>query len=843
MARRKIDYGIDLGTTNSAIARVDEGDVRILKSKDGQMDTTASCVGYNKREALFVGYKAFNMMEEELKAGLKEYQKSGNKKARNTFAEFKRNMGTSDLQHCDNTHRDYSPEELSSEVLKKVRSNVDDEAFASAVITVPAMFKQQQIVATQKAAELAGFQYCELLQEPIAASIAYGLTGKGVDGYWLVFDFGGGTFDAALMRSEEGIIKVVDTSGDNHLGGQNLDYAIVDHILIPHLQKAYSIQGLLNDPEAKFLLRDALKPAAEQIKKEFSTQIDVEFLSDYTIGNDDEDEPIELDLEISASEFEVAVFPHFQRAIDLSLEVLKRSHLKGSDLVAVLLVGGPTFLPILRRMLREQVSPKVNVSVDPMTAVAVGAAVFASTKDVPSHLVTRDLGKVQLTLKYPETTVETEEKLGIRVERALANNAVIGKLYAEVKRKDGLWTSGKVLLENDREILDLRLAEGRANGFSIRIFDEQGSALSCEPDTFSIIQGFKPPEATLPYHLCLLANHSELKKECIVPIEGLEKNVTLPAKGKLRARTQMDLHPGKDGEIRIPIYGTQTPLSRAYPAEIQDTFIISASKLPQFLPSDSPVEFRMTMDASRIITVCAYFPSFDEELIPERVDREEDMDHAEITRDLKKANKTLATLQEGPGSKTEITELKRELGQIEENLEQGQGSGDRLGAAGRLANVWKRLDDLEGANEWPKAEAELNDAHDTVLKTQDEFGSPQSAQAVTEIEPLILEVVRRKDVSSAKKLTQQLYGIHFGILRQHTMWWIYMLQHIDESYQTITWRSPGLARQILTEAKQYVAAGSPTRARVEEYVRKLWDLQPDSQESLTDELNRKLLRI
>ena len=127
MARRKIDYGIDLGTTNSAIARVDEGDVRILKSKDGQMDTTASCVGYNKREALFVGYKAFNMMEEELKAGLKEYQKSGNKKARNTFAEFKRNMGTSDLQHCDNTHRDYSPEELSSEVLKKVRSNVDDD--------------------------------------------------------------------------------------------------------------------------------------------------------------------------------------------------------------------------------------------------------------------------------------------------------------------------------------------------------------------------------------------------------------------------------------------------------------------------------------------------------------------------------------------------------------------------------------------------------------------------------------------------------------------------------------------------------------------------------------------
>lgn len=845
MARRKIDYGIDLGTTNSAIARMDGGDVRIRKSLDGQMDTTPSCVSFTKKRVQFVGTKAFNSMELEQKTALKYWLAESQVMPRNAFAEFKRTMGTTELYESSYLERSFSSEELSAEVLKKLRSNVDDETFAAAVITVPAMFKQPQIDATQRAAELAGFQYCELLQEPIAASIAYGMSGKGGDGYWLVFDFGGGTFDAALMRVEEGIIKVVDTSGDNHLGGKNLDYAIVDQILIPHLAEEYSIEELIADPMGRSQLRDALKPQAEQIKKDFSAQKEVKaYIEEDNLGQDDSGMEMELDLTVNLEQFEAAVGPHIQQAIDISQAMLKRNHLSGRDLESVLLVGGPTFMPTLRNMIRDQITTNVNFSIDPMTCVAAGAALYASTKDIPSSLVVRDKGRIQLTLKYPETTVELQEMLGVRVDRSHTPKDAPSKLFVEVSRKDGAWGSGRVELDGDAEILELHFLEGKANGFILRIFDAEGTAWPCEPETFSVIQGFKPPEATLPYNLCIHAVESTSKKELVVPVAGLEKNVTLPAKGKLFARTQMDLHPGKPGEIIIPIYGTENPLSRAFPAELQESFVIKASTLPQFLPTDSPVEVTIEMDASRrISSVKAYFPSFDEEVLAESGTKLAALDQDDLSRDLRKANATLAMLQQGPGPKGVLAELKKELDQTEDELEQGGESGDtRLHVADRLVKVWKQLDDLGSANEWPSAEAELREALEDLTEIQDRLGSEQSAQAVREVQPVVDEVIRRKDPITANKLTQQLYGLRFAILREHTGYWISLIQHMDEGFSRITWRSPGLARQILGEAKQHIA-GSPNRAKVEEYVKKLWDLQPDSKESMMDEVNKKLLRV
>lgn len=842
MSRRKIDYGIDLGTTNSAIARMENGEVRILKTKDGQMDTTPSCVAYNKKQVLFVGQRAFNSLQEELKQSLIHFQTTHSRKERNAFAEFKRTMGTTETYFCGHTQRSYSSEELSAEVLKKVKTNVDDEEFGVAVITVPAMFRQSQVDATQRAAELAGFQYCELLQEPIAASIAYGLTGKGIDGFWLVFDFGGGTFDAALMRSEEGIIKVVDTSGDNHLGGKNLDYDIVDHILIPYLSATYNIEGILNNPEAKTQLRDALKPAAEDIKKEFSTKTELKFYSDDRIGEDDDGEEMEFDLAISLEQFEKAVTARIQRAISISLEVINRNKLKGTDLTTVLLVGGPTFLPTLRRMIKEQITPNINVSVDPMTAVAVGAAVFASTRDLPGTLVVRDRGKIQLTLKYPETTVEPEIILGIRVDRGQCSKNAPEKLFAEISRNDGLSASGRVALEGDAEIIKLELLNGKPNGFSICLFDAQGNAWPCEPRQFSIIQGFKPPEATLPFNLCVKALHTESQKECLIPIMGLEKNITLPAKGKLQARTQTNLQPGKPGEIRISIYGTENPYSRACPPELQGAFAVNSSDLPQFLPADSPIMLNVEVDASRRISVKAYFPSFDDELEPNPMFTDQASEKHDLERDIRQAGSALTALQQGPAPKGVLSELRRELDQVEEDLNQGGESGDtRLHVADRIASLWKRLDSLSDSSEWPTAEAELKGALDDVIEIQENLGSPETGDAVEKLEEIVDQVVQRKDLGMARQLTEQIFGLRFAILSRHTAFWVALLQRMDENFTSLTWKNPALARQILNEARQHIVAG-PTRTRVEEYVRKLWDLQPDSGASMMD-FDPSLLRV
>lgn len=239
--RQKIDYGIDLGTTNSAIARMEDGEAVIIKSDDNQMDTTSSIVSFNKKQTIFVGLSAKNALEREAASNFRNRKQI----EPNGYQEFKRTMGTDHQYASSNMHRTYSSEELSAEVLKKLKGYIRDEEIISAVITVPAMFRQSQLDATQRAAELAGFNYCELLQEPIAASIAYGMKANNANGYWLVFDFGGGTFDAALMHVEEGIMKVVDTEGDNHLGGKNLDNAIVDQLLIPELEKQCELNDTL----------------------------------------------------------------------------------------------------------------------------------------------------------------------------------------------------------------------------------------------------------------------------------------------------------------------------------------------------------------------------------------------------------------------------------------------------------------------------------------------------------------------------------------------------------------------------------------------------------------------
>ena len=271
MARVKIDYGIDLGTTNSAIARMEDGEVKIIKSEI-QMDTTPSCVSFRKK-SISLGIDAYNRFDDEHLAAFKEFSLSGNKKEDfNTFIEFKRTMGTDKTYESKSATRSFNSEELSAEVLKTLKNYIRDEEISSVAITIPARFRSNQIDATQRAAELSGFKYCELLMEPIAASIAYGVSGKSVNGYWLVFDFGGGTFDAALMRVEEGIMKVVDTDGDNHLGGKDLDYAVVDHIIIPYLKENYRIEKILTNEYGKRELREALKVMAEEAKiSDFST--------------------------------------------------------------------------------------------------------------------------------------------------------------------------------------------------------------------------------------------------------------------------------------------------------------------------------------------------------------------------------------------------------------------------------------------------------------------------------------------------------------------------------------------------------------------------------------------
>ena len=395
MAKNKIDFGIDLGTTNSAIAKIVSGEPKILRT-DTNKDILPSAVYINKKRSIQLGDLAARAhRSESAKRLTKDIEP-------NTFIEFKRTMGTNEAYYSSHADRNFSPEELSAEVLKKLKSFELEEEVDAAIITIPAAFKINQVDATRKAAEISGLQYVELLQEPIAASMAYGFDSKSNAGFWVVFDFGGGTFDSALVKVEDGIMKIKDTEGNNRLGGKNLDFALVDQVIIPHIKENYNINKILEDDQKRKIYRDYLKFRAEDLKNQLSFKQEWNLYVDPgDAGEDDEGEEIDIDITLSQDELREVLAPIFQEAIDATKTLLQRMNLTGQDLDEIILVGGPTLSPVLRQMLTEQIKAP-DLSTDPMTVVAKGAAIYASTIDIPDKIreMSRDKTKIHCYVNH-----------------------------------------------------------------------------------------------------------------------------------------------------------------------------------------------------------------------------------------------------------------------------------------------------------------------------------------------------------------------------------------------------------------------------------------------------------
>jgi molecular chaperone DnaK len=848
MARVKIDYGIDLGTTNSAIARMENGEVKIIKS-ERQMDTTPSCVSFRKNTIL-VGFDAYNRYGDEHLAAFKDFSLTGNKQHDfNTFIEFKRTMGTDKTEFSKSAERSFNSEELSSEVLKALKNYVRDEEISSIVITIPARFRSNQIDATQRAAELSGFKYCELLMEPIAASIAYGVSGKSVNGYWLVFDFGGGTFDVALMRVEEGIMKVVDTDGDNHLGGKDLDYAVVDHVIIPYLKENFQIEKILKSEFDKNTLRDALKILAEEAKIALSppSKKSTDIFTNKPIGEDDKRNEIDFEIKMSLEDYERAVVQIFQRAIDISKKMISKNNLESSDLEMVLLVGGPTLSQTLRRMLKEQMNTKIDTSIDPMTCVAVGAALFASSIDIPTTFQKRDKEKIQLILKYPSETVELDIELGIKVDRFQTKGGIPLRIFAEISRKDKGWSSGKVEIAGDAEIISLLLAEGKSNGFEISIYDEKGNPFPCEPSSFNIIQGFRPPPATLPRDLGIGMFVGDSERPLLGIFQGLHQNESLPAKGKGSAKTQKDIRPGNAQDIiRIPIYegrdGTRAILNE--PAGYME---ITGEKLNKFLPKGSEVEITLICDKSQQKTLIIYFPDIDEtfEKKIESSIQQGDYNADEMEMEIEKSKNLLSKLEDESINLdlSEAKKLRSELNELNEILENGRTDyNTKTKVMERLRLAMIELDAIEIAGEFPKAEEELNDAIVDLKVTHQRYGNDQTAKALEQFQILANDAIKNENLKAAKELTSQIRSFDFAIVDQASgvAMDISYIKGFDDNFESYNWRNKSQARQFIIQAKQIIAT-NPTRQKLRPIIHDLFRLLPEPERPKLSEKDDEFL--
>jgi molecular chaperone DnaK len=825
MTRQKIDYGIDLGTTNSAIARMDNGEIMIKKSDEAtQTDTTPSCVYINKKQVFFVGQKASNQLSDEAKKAFVDFQSNLKSEGKNTFIEFKRDMGTTIQYESSNAKRSFSPEEFSSEVLKKLRSFVTDEEVNSVVITVPAMFKQHQIDATQKAAELAGFKYCELLQEPIAASIAYGLSAKNTEGYWLVFDFGGGTFDAALMKLSGGIMKVETTGGNNHLGGKDIDEAIVDHILIPALSKEFKIDKILSG-NGRQLLREALKGFAEKLKIELSTKkIASSDGIEYIV--DDDDQEIVFYPEVSLEEFEKIAEPIYQKAIDITKKVIESKNVTAAELNPVILVGGPTKSQTLQRMLKEQLGSKIDGSIDPMTVVARGAAFFASTRNNPiKGEVASD--KIQVSLKYPESSPETEIKFGIKINRKSFSGQLPDKIYCQVDRTDKGWSSGKFEVVDDAEIVDILLEEKKVNRFNVTLFDEHGNILKCEPSYFQILP-IQIAQPTLTYDICIEAFHFGKGKQLLIPLNGLKKDTTLPAKGSNKFRTLFDIRPDESNDkIDIVVY-QGPPLTRAiFGGDFVWRHTITGNDIPGFLPKDSELEIKIDIDTSRRVAMSIDIPYLNDTIEVKSEDiKQNAVDETTLSEQFKDADSFLKEL-ENEFASIDSEQAEEKIKQLQELFENGKGNPTtRTQVMEELRKVMIELEAEQTKNEFPKIETELEEALEYVNTVNTRYGDNRTSSALLQLEEQTKVIIKNKNTKSAKDLISQLYSLAFAINFQQLGYLIGSVKYWDDNFNTTNWTNKSKATQLMTEAKQNIVS-NPSKAKLQQIVGELFLLLPD----------------
>ena len=387
--------GIDLGTTYSAVAVLEGGEAKIIPNPEGNR-TTPSVVAF-KGDEIQVGEVA-------------KRQAITNP---NTVISIKRHMGTD--YKVEVNGKKYSPQEISAMILQNLKATAESylgEKVTKAVITVPAYFNDAQRQATKDAGKIAGLEVERIINEPTAAALAYGLDKTDIDQKVLVFDLGGGTFDVSILELGDGVFEVLSTSGDNLLGGDDFDQAIIDY-LVDEFKKEQGID-LSKDKMAMQRLKDAAEKAKKDLSGVTSTQISLPFISAGESG------PVHLENTLTRAKFDELTRHLVEKTLVPTRQALKDAGLTPSDIDQVILVGGSTRIPAVQEAIKKEMGKEPHKGVNPDEVVAMGAAIqggviTGDVKDVvlldvtPLSLGIETMGSVMTVLIPRNTTIPTSK--------------------------------------------------------------------------------------------------------------------------------------------------------------------------------------------------------------------------------------------------------------------------------------------------------------------------------------------------------------------------------------------------------------------------------------------------
>ena len=772
MARTTIDYGIDLGTTNSSIAVLADTLAEVVPNKDGSL-MTPSAIWYDKRGKLYVGKdaKARHLDDEE-----------------NAAVEFKLRMGQDWRRPFRRSGNSMLPEEMSAEVLKSLKADVHTnkgEDLHAAVITVPAAFELPQCEATRRAATLAGLTVSPLLQEPVAAALAYGFQSASNKVFWLVYDFGGGTFDAAVIQVRDGVIQVVNHAGDNYLGGKNIDWDIVETLLVPQLTDERRLSDFnRTNPQWRAAFAK-LKYHAEEAKIQVSRTKEPMELWIEDLCADDAGDSLDFEFTLTPSALDTILEPWIEQSLSLCRKALGEKGLSGGDIEKVIFVGGSSLFPSVQERVAAALGTAVEFSIDPITVVARGAAVFAGSQTLEAPAQPATAGTYTLQLEYEPVGSDVEPMVGGKV--APPAGASAHGLRVEIVDVRSQWRSGTIALaENGTFMTEVHAEKGRKCEYEIILSDATGKRLPCSPDRFAYTVGMVITSPPLTHSLGIAdANNNA--------IWLFRKGEALPARRTTVVHNVVSLQRGApvadNNIIRIPlIEGSNHKADRN--RKLRSLEILpNDPKVKRDVPLGSNIEVTIAIDSSRTTRLEAFIPLLDdvftlecnlrtavlplEELIKEA--------ESELQRMRDLEAKAVAASDSRVKAALDRVEREQLVPAVERQVAAAQGDPDAAGEADRrLLDLRAAADSIEDAMKWPTLVREAEEQVRASREVVETHGQQSEKDRLNKLAADVGKAIEAERLEPLQACLEDLRELGAGVVVRQPDFWVGYLQYLEE---------------------------------------------------------------
>jgi len=819
-----INYGIDLGTSNSLIAKFDAGHVVVFKNPRGHKEGLPSVVAFRK-DKILIGDKARDYV---------------NKDPKNVASRFKRKMGTTETIKIDSIKASKTPEELSHFILKELKGFVHSgESVRSAVITIPASFDTIQSNATKESGMQAGIEEVVLLQEPIAASLAYANKDSSEDlknSQWIVYDLGGGTFDVALVKIIEGELTVVDHEGDNYFGGTDLDALIIEKLVVPELESKGDFTDLLGEMKSAAGRYEKdwyrLLVLAEEAKIELSNDQSAEI--EYEI-EDESGEGIEGTITITRSQFEELIKDRITETTQMMKKILTRQSLQPKDLMFTLMVGGSTFIPFVRMHVEEVMGIPVNTDIDPTNAIVVGAAYFAGTRQCQNestiHSESNQKSSIKVRAIYERSSQESEEMFSAKID-----GDIRGKTY-RIHSLDGSFDSNIKELKN-RIHEDLPLREGEYNIFELRIMDAEGNVVAHDCEQIQIAQGrYSVAGQMLPDELCLVKDLIENNETTLVRL--FEKNCILPTRAKNTVEVGRTVIKGATGNNdRIKIMVVEGASDAHYLSnKLIGTLEVSGEMLSRDLLKGTEVDLTFELTESRDLTISAYLNGTGQDFSQVFNPKKREVKPLTLGEDILKLEEMILSEKEDANANGNH-ETERNLGSIlgrvqtllldAGKLSEDSVTDEKFQLEDKKRALAAKVYQLTSSKRADAARVAYLEMKDSVTQLVRGHGNDNEKHLVREVIGREEVFLRSRNVVSIESATDELGAVRYQIMMRDPGYLIGMFEYLVES--RVSMNDQIQAKNLIENGKHIIESESWDDLSI--VISRLWDLMPETERNM-----------